>query len=314
MTVTGCLPDYRIGFSWPIWIIIIILYLGIGTLFLINMKKTSFTNKRQLSLGGGMIFIGVGIAHLVIQIGVVLPEYFSILLALGVMLSFTLNLPLIYYWEENISKWKRVPTFLTLIIGLLSVFGFFLALATNEVIFTNILQFLALPVYLFLIGLTLKFIFNVIGDLRLRGISLLFGIILFFIGAALDHVPICTVFSFSTILSPIFFLVSIILYYWGFNGIANGLADYYQQAHICTIHKGEIETEKKMYICPSCYTSYCEKCYSLVVKNEGCWSCGYGEEMEEKDKKRQIEVKSNAIIVPDEEINKESKNKHKISK
>jgi parallel beta-helix repeat protein len=46
----------------------------------------------------------------------------------------------------------------------------------------------------------------------------------------------------------------------------------YKEQHICLVHKGKIDGIS--YICPSCGSFYCMKCYDALVELENeCWSC-----------------------------------------
>jgi len=308
MTITGCPPDYRIGFSLPLWIIFIILAFILGILTL-NQRRQAFANKKELLLGGAIFFIGQGVCHVLIQISIFNSIYFNILFAIAVLISFLSIVPLVYSWERNISKWKYIPSFIGLISGIVAIVSFIFALAINTILDTNFLQFIFMPVYFFLFGLTLQFVNNVIGTLRTKGLFFLVGNTFYFMGAFLDHVPACMLFNLSTIVSPIFFIMSFPILFWSFGGIADGLSDYYQQAHICTIHKGEIKEEQKMFICPSCNVLYCDKCYDLVVRKEGCWNCGYGFKKEEKDDQTSNKEEFDVISVNNEEINEKHKKK-----
>ena len=44
------------------------------------------------------------------------------------------------------------------------------------------------------------------------------------------------------------------------------------QEQICIVHKGKIMA--KRYICPKCFTTYCNRCYIALKSNkDSCWYC-----------------------------------------
>lgn len=63
---------------------------------------------------------------------------------------------------------------------------------------------------------------------------------------------------------------------------------YYSQTQTCTVHRGTIEKGNKVHYCPSCGITYYETYFNQVIKKDGCWNCGEGEESE-IDKEWKIE-------------------------
>jgi hypothetical protein len=92
------------------------------------------------------------------------------------------------------------------------------------------------------------------------------------------------------LISPIAFILGGITWFIGIKGICDGVTSYYNQARICTIHRGKISKDELLFYCPSCNTLYCKKCYEQVVKKEGCWNCLEGSQIEETEKTEQIDV------------------------
>ena len=93
----------------------------------------------------------------------------------------------------------------------------------------------------------------------------------------LDYPPMYLIIPFfPPDVSPIFLIGSAILFGYALLGLVDGITAYYNQEHICTIHRGRIEKNASIYYCPSCTTPYCSKCYEQVIKKDGCWNCGHG--------------------------------------
>jgi len=119
----------------------------------------------------------------------------------------------------------------------------------------------------------LKFIVKIEGVYRKKGMVVMMGVVFLYLGAFLDHAPGCLLLL-SSFFSPIFFIISTLLFSYGIIGIVEGASSYYRQVNICLVHRGKISRGEKLYYCPSCKTPYCQKCYEQVIKQDGCWNCG----------------------------------------
>ena len=90
--------------------------------------------------------------------------------------------------------------------------------------------------------------------------------------------------EFFMIFSPLILISNIFLWYYGLNGVVDGISSYYHQERVCIVDRGIIPKNVHVFYCPNCLAIYCEKCYEEVIKKDGCWNCGkgYGSTKEEE--------------------------------
>jgi len=290
----GYPSDYRQGISLIFWIILIIIQLSIGISLLVQSKKTHLVNRKELFLGNGFGLISMGLSQIIIQAGVYNPLYFVFFMSLAISL---INLGLtfnIYYWEKNLINLKKIPTIYSFVLFIFSLIDTMYSLIYQKHIFEpySYIFLILISTYFLLLGvITGLFAIKVIGKLRTRAFMIIFGYILFFIGGFNDHPPIVSfITGYVTILNPILFSISSILIYFGITGISNSINMYYNQERMCIIHRGKISKETRVFICPNCSSIYCQKCFELVIKDEGCWNCQEKIKSSEKVKFEQIQI------------------------
>jgi hypothetical protein len=164
--------------------------------------------------------------------------------------------------------------------------------------------------FVFLVVLVVGYLKKVSGNLRGIAILNIFYIGFLMIAILTDHIPILLAApDLFIILSPIFFCISLILGFISIDRICEEISFYYNQAHICTVHRGEIPFKDKIFICPDCSTTYCQKCYLQVIKNDGCWNCLEQIDIKVEDaiqvsdlKNKSIKKKENKIPTPSRDI------------
>ena len=162
----------------------------------------------------------------------------------------------------------------------------FISLFELYVLFTGLLANVFIFIFIFL------FIRRVKGPLRRKGWLLMIGSIAFFFGQFMDHPPGMFIYpDLFIILSPLVFIVSFSFIYYAIKGITKNITSYYNQAHICLVHRGKILEGEPIYSCPNCTTIYCQICYEQVIKQDGCWSCGvHGKVVPKVKPKEQLET------------------------
>ena len=292
--------DYHLGFSLYFWLIFISIMLIFGTFFLIKAYKTNLLNQKELYIGNGMFMYGLGFTFIFLQVAALFPALFIISLSAASISLLGFNVFFIYYFEKNLVNLKKIPTIYSVIAFIFALLNFFYVLINRTLIYEffgtvniilNIIQILYLCI------LIVVFTKRTIGVLRTTGYIWISSFVLFSTGAFLDHPPLVTLLpEVFALIIPIIFIIGGILWFYSNNRLCDSIISYYNQAHICTIHRGRISKDTRIYYCPNCYTVYCQKCFDLVIKKEGCWNCQeevkpsdedkWGIEVVEKDFKR----------------------------
>ena len=284
----GYPADYHLGIWMIFWLVYIFIALTLAFVLLYQARKTPLLNKKELYVGSSILFFGYGAAFIVIQIGVFFPVFFILSIYIGNMLAMGSLIFLIYFWEKNFINLKYIPTIWSIFVFFLALINLVYLLITGKHLFkyinyiTVILNGIGIS---FLIILLLIFTKRVMGILRIEGIMCIIAVISLVFGGLIDHRPLVsiypTVFAF---LSPIIHVIGSIAWYFAMKGICDSITAYYNQAQICTIHRGKISKGTHIYFCPNCNTSYCQKCYEQVIKKEGCWNCQEEVKFEDEDK------------------------------
>ena len=273
--------EYHLGISLIFWIILIAEYLIIAIIRFSQGRKDRLVNRKEMFYGIGFAYLGGGLFFIVAQFGIFNPKYFAWCISIGLTaLQFTFIF-FVYYWEKNLISLRKVPTMVSISIFLMAFVDMFFILTTNstalEFFEISYVFFIVFIQFIFLFVLIIVFAKRVVGNLRIRAISILLGFFFVIIGALFDHPPL--VFSLPnifTILTPIFFIIGNGVLYYGTSGICEGLSAFYNQEQKCIVHRGFIPKGTSIYYCPSCNTTYCKRCYEEVVKKDGCWNCGQG--------------------------------------
>jgi hypothetical protein len=66
----------------------------------------------------------------------------------------------------------------------------------------------------------------------------------------LDNPPTYLIIpTFPPVMSPILLIGSALLFGFALLGIVDGITAYYNQEHICTIHRGPVEKNDSIYYC-----------------------------------------------------------------
>ncbi len=287
----GYPADFHLGISMIFWFIFIVMALIISTSFILKALRTPLINRKELYIGYASTYFGLSTALILIQIGVFFPNFFLLLTSLAVMILSFSAIVLVYYWEKNLISLKKFPTIWMILLFFLNLIDliylvilgthFFEFFGQMKIIFT----LLTLISVAFIFVLLILFTKRVIGNLRIRGLLIIFSFIFLYIGIITDHPPVVTFYpKILSIVSPISFIIGLVMYYFGIKGICEGITSYYNQAQICTIHRGKISKGTHIYFCPNCNTNYCQKCYEQVIMKEGCWNCQEGVKTEDDDK------------------------------
>lgn len=176
-----------------------------------------------------------------------------------------------YFWEKNLVNLKKIPT---LISGITLIFTVTNLLTETYWALQLIIAVLWLISFTFIIILFVKFIKSIKGSLKKMGFLYIFWILLFFIAVFTDHPPLIMFFPELFIyLCPILFIISFCLLYFSTIGVCDGITTFYNQVQMCTVHRGTISKGDTIYLCPTCKTIYCQRCYEQVIKQDGCWNC-----------------------------------------
>lgn len=274
-------PDYHLGISLFFWLIYIVEVLIFAMIMIYRAHKDRLINKKEMFFGAGLTSLGSAIVFILMQIGVVYPTYFALYISIGLtILQFTFVF-WVYYWEKNLISLKKIPTIISIGIFFMAFIDMIFILTINssalEFFEISYVVFMVLIQFLFIYVLVILFAKRVVGNLRIKAVLVLIGLILVLMGAMFDHPPVVFLLpGYLTLITPFIFIVSIALLYYGFIGICEGISTFYNQEQICLIHRGVIKKGTLIYYCPSCNTTYCLKCYEQVIKREGCWNCGQG--------------------------------------
>jgi hypothetical protein len=273
---------YRFGFEMYIWFAAIGIGLVFCMIFAVRAKKSSLVNRKQLYWSNFIFYISAAAMLSLLHISYLIPDQYTILQSFAITLTQTSVVFWFYYWEKNLThlRVKFLPVILVTIIDVISIAVFLINFIAGIVIIENSNVFMLIGtifVALFMYGLSFQFFRRVSGKFKKLGIFLFLGIAFFQLSLFLDYPPIFAIFpEFPPIIAPTLMLLGATFYGYSLLGIIDGITAFYQQKHICTVHRGEIKKDRRIYLCPTCATPYCDECYDAVIKNEGCWNCGHG--------------------------------------
>ncbi|MFX1443832.1 MAG: hypothetical protein ACFFHV_10500, partial [Promethearchaeota archaeon] len=247
------------------------------------------------------VYFGFGLSFLFIQIGAFNLKYFALFMSISVtVLSFSL-IYFIYIWEKNVINYKKIPTFYSVFLFVFSLINTILILVFSEAIFTlfsTLYVVLAFILIVFILALMMHFTLKVIGTLRIRALSCFLAVLFINLGGITDHPPVINIApKFFMIFSPLILISNIFLWYYGLNGVVDGISSYYHQERRCIVDRGIIPKNVHIFYCPNCSAIYCEKCYKEVIKKDGCWICGEGFESTKKEEWQSIEDKSISVDI-----------------
>ena len=295
----GYPEGYRLGFEMYLWHVVCTLGLIFGIFLLIKAYKSSLINRKQLYLGNGLFYIAVGLGLFFDTLGFIFPDHYNLFHLLNTSLINGTLIIFLYYWERNLRKIKFKPVIWAVILYIVSegFYLYFFLVNINNPYFGFILLTVILYIMFFLYYLFIKFTIAVSGKLHKLGIILTLGMAFYHISVFLNTPPIYLIIpTFPPIISPLFLSGSGLLFGYALLGIIDGITAYYNQTHICTIHRGVVEKNQSIYYCPSCSTPYCNQCYEQVVNREGCWNCGHGisdkadKEFKNEEEKEDFEI------------------------
>lgn len=290
---------YRLGFEMYIWYVTCIFCLIFGIIFLIKAYKSSLVNRKQLYFGNGLFYVAIGIGWLFVEMGFLYPDHYNLFRLLGPGLIYGITIIFFYYWERNLKKMKFNPVIWAAIVFItaISLRLYFLLVNIYTAYLDVFLYFAIIFISIFLLLLFIRFTIAVSGKLHKLGITLIIGTVSYQISIFLDNPPIYLLLpTFPPIISPLLLMGSALLFGFALLGIVDGITAYYNQTHICTIHRGVVEKNQSIYYCPSCSTPYCNQCYEQVVNREGCWNCGHGisdkadKEFKNEEEKEDFEI------------------------
>ena len=284
----GYPADFHLGISMIFWFIFIVINFSLGILLILKALKTPLTNRKEIYIGYASFYFGLGIGWTSAQIGVLIPTYFIISLSVATTIIPFSAFLFIYYWEKNLISLKKIPTIWCIFVFFIGLIDLIYVITLGTRFFKFFVLFInisAIVGFSFIIILTILFTKRVIGDLRKRGFLQIFAFVFFFIGIITDHPPVVTFYpNILSIVCPITLIIAVIAWYFALNGICDGITSYYNQAQICTIHRGKISKGTHIYFCPNCNITYCDRCYEQVIKKDGCWNCQEEVKPEDEDK------------------------------
>ena len=146
----GYPADFHLGISMFLWLIYIFITLTLAIVLFSQARKTPLLNRKELYVGSGVFsFFGLGVAFILIQIGVFFPIFFIISLSIANLITIGSLIVFVYLWEKNSINLKYIPT-------LWMVFVFSLALI-------NLIHLLITGRYVFIYFILITTIFNTIG-------------------------------------------------------------------------------------------------------------------------------------------------------
>ena len=244
-----------------------------------------------------------------IQVGVLLPNYFFHLTIIGILIGSVAYFQYFYNWEKYLTSIKRIPTIstgATIIVGIIGLIilvffpEFFNSLWNMLVLIHLLLAGVAEILYIYLIY---QFSKNVKGVSNKVSWIWIGGMLLFMISFILENPPGVVVFPNYIVyyVPPILLPIGLGMAYYGINTLFANISSYYAQTQKCAVHRGVIGKGSTVHYCPSCGITYCDTCFNEVIVNDGCWNCRKGADPEiEKEWKieQAIEIKKADKLKP----------------
>jgi hypothetical protein len=277
---TGYPAYFHLGFPIFIWLIFILIMLIFGTSFFIKGYKTKLLNQKELYIGNGMTMYGFFFTFFFIQLGALFPAIFIILLSASSLSLLGFNTLFIYYFEKNLVNLNKIPTIYSVFASIISLLNLLYAIINGTMIneFFGIVSVILIMIQMFYVFiLIVVFIKRTIGVLRTTGYIWIISYFLFSNGGFFEHPPLVSLLpDVFALITPTIFIIGGILWFYSNKILVNSILSYYNQAHICTVHRGTIPKGEPIHYCSSCNTIYCQNCYKQVIKKEGCWNCGIG--------------------------------------
>ncbi|MBN2150096.1 MAG: hypothetical protein JW839_01495 [Candidatus Lokiarchaeota archaeon] len=265
------------GLDLYFWIGDLSITVILGIIFLLKGMKNPLVNKKELYLGSGVFYICTASLGLFGQIGFFIQESYLFYNNLGLSLEMTGFCFFIYFWERNLINLRKIPSFLASVESILTWINFGYGAITGkdfvDLYPVFLLGFSCLTV-VFLVVLVGKFTRLVVGALKVPGAFLLFSIFgylayrFFAFDWSFTIIP-----GLSPFISPVIGGIVAVVQYIFMTKAIDGISSYYQQARICLVHRGPIDKNEKIYLCPECTAPYCHSCFEQVIKNDGCWNC-----------------------------------------
>lgn len=267
---------YYEGISLILWIAsTVLLYIT----FIINYKKSrkmEIVFQKKIFLAIGIFGLCLGTVRIFFIIGFYNYQYYDVFILLGYVVEIIGALFLMYVLEDYLLiKTKKIFTLIPVImlgIALTALIG-----VVTRYIALIIIYILVAFCTIFVIVLQLYLFVKTTG-LFIRKWFIV-GFTFMFIGHSMDSDLFVSNFPwFPLEIPPIILIVGTILYFWflEYVNMVEGMASYYNQAHICMVHRGTIK--EKVFYCPSCNIPFCRKCFDHVIKQDGCWNCGEGKD------------------------------------
>lgn len=288
----GYPQGYHLGLSFVLWTIFIIIITILGVLLSLNARKSDLINVKEMFYSKSLLYICTSFQISLIQVGFFFPNqflYFYLFGASILTISFAIY---IYYWERNLTSIKRIPTISAVLSAIITVCVFITSVLAPNLIMVS-LNFLGLIILLLTTltyGLYIYLIFNFSknikgGEYIMVGKLWMGAMILNMIALFFDNPPgIYVLPEFIAFnIAPILLTIGMLIAFYGVSKLFIQISSYYTQTQKCAVHRGSIEKGNIVYYCPLCGIVYCENCFNLVIKREGCWNCRKGAEPDNEE-------------------------------
>lgn len=304
----GCPPEYHLGISSVLWWLAFALLAYMGIKLYLNARKTDFINGKEMFKGKGIFYSGISICILLLQLSVIIPDYFFIFYTSAFLTSSSTITFYYKVWERNIDSIRKIPTNSQAIASIILLGCVFVSILLEETagpildyLFFVAVVFLSIAVFMYAY-MIYRFISNVEeGKMKKVGQIWIVGCLMAAIATAFEVPPVVKIFPpfFIYYITPVLWIAGYIMSFYGVNRLFLQVSTYYTQTQKCAVHRGPIEKGSQIHYCPSCEMTYCHTCYTKVIQNDGCWNCGTGGKEEIISKPLEETVENNLVMDED---------------
>ncbi|MHA1149946.1 MAG: hypothetical protein ACTSR8_17045 [Promethearchaeota archaeon] len=206
-------PDgYYEGISLYLWFGTITFFFIAFILFIIKGRKLDLKSQKMLFYGYSMASLGLGFTRVFFLLGVHIPDQYDFFTTLGYLSSLAGLIFWLYILENYlVPKTKKLFTIVSVIAFLVSVVALLSPLPRE---FALNIQYILLPFSLSAIAvLYIYIIIKTTGDVRVKAIWILIGLVLIAVAQILDGEAFITAYpTFPLVIPPLVMMVGILLY------------------------------------------------------------------------------------------------------
>lgn len=207
-------PDgYYEGISLYLWFGTIALFFLACVLFIMKGRKLDLKSQKMLFIAYGIASLGLGFTRLFFILGVHIPDQYDFYTTLGYLSSLAGIIFWLFVLETYlVPKTKKIFTIISLIAFTISTIALVSPLLSRE--FALQLQYILLPFSLGAIAiLYIYLILKTTGEVRVKAIWILVGLVLIAIAQIVDGEAFITAFpTFPLVIPPIVMMLGIGLY------------------------------------------------------------------------------------------------------